>query len=267
MPVAGNTIRTAWLYLDINGAGLTGMVNVTDVTLTLRVDTGSGGGAAAEAVTWTEKGSGFYDIAFTPTGQGVYTLFLKELNVGGMQRQWSWTFEVSPSGATFTPAYANAFCSESDIETWIGLDLTATSKPTATQAAKFAQQRAATIMALCAKWGYPVTPLTVVQGSNLQDMLRAANEIGAALDCVLVQELSLAPNVTDRPGLFQAMWVSYIGGRTGEFATEVVGLLQQLIQGTLASLGTDHILSGDTIAAEPTYPTDIGIQVSMGDVY
>lgn len=267
--IAGNTVRQPWLYLDINGAGLTGMVNVTDVTLTLRVDTGTGGGAAAEPVSWTEKGSGFYDIAFAPVGQGLYTLFLKELNVGGMQRQWAWTFEVSAAGAVFTPAYANAFCAESDIEAWLGMDITSSTTPTSTQLSGLAQTRAAVLMAMMAGWGYTVTPLTLTNGSRLQDILRQANCIGAALDASLMQQFRLTPNVTDRISILQAMWDQYVGreGAPGSPVAHIPGYLEVEIKMNLASLGTDHILSGDTQAADPTYPQDPGPFVNIGTVY
>jgi len=183
MAVAGNIVRTVHLYLDglDPEAPLTGQTSPANITFQLMRDTGAAMVAASETIAFSETATaGYYNISFTPQNSGLYTLFAVEL--AGGQRQPRWDFQVLSAGAIFAPSYQNAFCSESDIERWINASITATTSPTDTEAGAFAESRAARLMALTARLGYAVTPASVTAASILEDLLREANAIGAALD-------------------------------------------------------------------------------------
>jgi len=230
---------------------------------------GSGTLAASETVSWVERSGGFYDIIFTPLSSGFYSLFLRELNVNSNGRLWTFPYEVVSAGAIYMPAYANAFCSESDIERWTQILIDGTTSPNDTQAAGFAQNRANILMSMCSGWGFSVTPATVAAGSRAQSLLREANAIGAALDYTLAQQLRMSPSTSDRVGLLQAMWDQYVGreGAPGSPMAHIPGYLEIEIRMNLSSLATDQIISGDTIAAPAQQVQDVGILIGMGDLY
>jgi hypothetical protein len=268
--VIGETIRRLWTVLDGNGAAVTGITAPADVTLTLHLNTGSGFAAASEAVTLPEIGvTGSYNVTVTPLTAGQYHLVLYEL--GGdapLGRRMEWDFDVVTAGSVFVPSLSNAFCSESDIERWMQQSITSATAPSSTEAAGFAETRAAILMSICTRYGFEVTPVTVVSGSRLQDMLREANAIGAAWDCVMAASFSSrGGSLAGKAEWLQALWTSYVGG-TGEFGQVGAGLIEQEIRGSLASLSTDHILSGDTTAPTvTTAPVSLGIVTSMSDLY
>lgn len=271
MPVAGNVIRELYLYLDNQGAPAGGMTSPADVTLNLFQDTGAGfalvGGNAGTGITvsWAavSGSTGYYTVSYTPTSNGAFVLEVIEINASASGARWKFPQEVTASGAVFVPSYSNAFCSEGDIERWLQQPITSSSKPTDTETAAFAENRATMLMSLCARLGFTVTPSTVTSGSRLQDLLREANAIGAAMDYTIAQSFGTGPSKTGRAEWLEGLWKGYFGS-TSE---EIVGILEMEIGGNLASLATDHILSGDTIAATVTTPTDLGIQVTMGDIF
>lgn len=271
MPTAGNTIRTPYLYLDSADAPLGGMTSPTDITFTLFRETTGGMVAASETVSFAATATtGYYTISFTPQNTGLYTLFCKELNVGSGLRQPRFDFSVLAAGSILVPSYSNAFCSEQDIERWINAPIDATKSPSDTEAAAWAEMRASVLMILCSRLGYPVTPgSSTLTGTALEDMLREANAIGAALDYLTAQTRNLAPFDAGRGRLsfFEDRWNTYAGYVTGT-GTPIPGFIELEIRGNLVSLSTDHILSGDTIAADSSVaPTDVGIQATMGDVF
>src|SRR3972149_9016362 len=124
------------------------------------------------------------------------------------------TYDVFSAGSVFLPSYANAFCSEADIERWLQQAISASSKPTDDEAAAFAESRAAILMSLCARLGFAVTPATVESGSRLQDLLREANAIGAAMDFTIAQFFAEAPSKSDRAEELNALWNRYVGEPT-----------------------------------------------------
>lgn len=269
MPVAGNTIRIMRAILNLSDAPLTGMTMPADITASLFRDTGSATVAASETVSMTEIGAtGYYNVAFTPANSGLYTLELAEVNVNTGLRRSHHEFQVYAAGSVFAPAYSNAFCAETDVERWINAGISSSTSPSDTDATAWAESRAAVLMSVCAKLGYAVTPSTVTAGSRLEDMLREANAIGAALDYLTAQTRALAPFDAGRGrlGAFRDMWESYVG-HYSESGTWIPGLLSDEISGNLISLSTDHILSGDTAAASTSQATDIGIPFTMGDVF
>jgi len=270
MTVAGDTVVQEWTVLDGASAPLTGITTPAGITFTLHRQSGSTMVAASETVNWTEIGvTGHYFITFTPVNTGLYVLQLLEIDPNSLQRAYRFpNFLVYTAGSAFVPSYTEAFCSESDIERWLQQGIDSSTSPSSTEAAAFAESRAAVLMSLCAGLGYSVTPSMVTSGSRLQDMLRDANAIGAALDYTAAQILSVQPSKSDRFEYFTKLWTDYVGGPQSGFVTEIVGRIEKEIKANLVSLATDHILSGDTIAPlSGAAPTDIGIQVTMGDTY
>lgn len=261
MPVAGNVIYQPYYFLDEDGVTpLTGKTTPADITFALKRYTSSGSVAASETVTFPERGSGYYDICFTPENSGLYTVFSFEQIEGFRTREFP--FEVLSAGAAYLPSYANAFCSESDIERWLQFGIDASTNPNDTETAGFAQTRANVLMSLCASLGYTVTPSSVTAGSRLESLLRDANAIGAALDYSIAQQFRQSPSRSDRIDYLLGQWQQYYGPGPFEGTPGAKpagpGYIETEIRGNLTSLATDHILSGDTIASTPTYPTDIG---------
>lgn len=276
MPVAGNVIRELYLYLDASGAPLGGMTSPADVTLKLFQDTGAGfvlvGGNAGVGipVSWAAVSgqTGYYTVSYTPTSNGAHFCEVIEINASASGARWKFPQEVVSAGSVFLPAFANAFCSESDVERWLQYAIDSTTNPNDLETAAFAESKAGVLMSLCGRLGYPVTPATVPNGSIIKTLLRDANAVGAALDYTVAQILGVSPSKTDRFDYLLQRWIEYVGGTQPGFVTEAVGLIEKEISVNLVSFGTDHILSGDTIAAPAgSPPTDIGIQVSMGDVF
>lgn len=275
---SGNEVNLAIIVLDQNSDPLTGLTagsgaggfTNADFTVTLLRSSGTTYIAATETVTLAEASSaGTYGFRFTPANTGTYLLHVKELNASTNGYTHDRYVEVVTSGSQFIPSLAEAFCSEADIERWLQQSLTATTRPSSTEAAAFAETRSAMLQSLCASKGYTVTPSTVTSGSRLQDLLREANALGAACDCVAVQAFGTAPSKTDKASWLESLWDRYFGRPAEPGKAGIVGLIEMEIRGNLASLATDHILSGDTTAADSssTPPTDIGISVSMSDLY
>lgn len=264
----GNVIRQPWMYQAADGkTPLTGQTTPANITFSMRRYVSTGSVVATETITFPETATaGYYDIVFTPQNSGVYTLFLHEL--AGTEREWTFNFQVAAVGAAQTPSYANAFCSETDIERRLQKSIDSTTSPSDTETIYFAQSRAMILRSVCGALGYPVSPATVTQGSILEGLLRAANEIGASLDYELAQQLRVSPNKSDRIADLSALWFAYVGGSQPGVAKEIVGLIEKEIQANLVALATDNYLSGSTQApAASTTPTGIGIQVTMGDVF
>lgn len=262
--VAGNVIVDGWTVLDLASAPLTGMTTPADIELVLQRQSGSAMVAAAESVAFPEIGStGRYSIVFTPVNSGLYILYLKELHASSLGRTDEFRYEIVSAGATYSPSYSQAFCAESDIEMWLQQGIDSTTNPDDTEAAAFAESRAAILMALLSKWGVTVTPSTVTAGSVLEDLLRRANSIGAALDYTVAQQLAYRPNVSDRAERFQILWDQLVSEDKDAPGALFVEAHAQIC------LATDHILSGDTLAAASAsvQGQDVGIQVGMGSLF
>lgn len=267
---AGNLVLDSWTVRDPAGAPLTGQVVPTHVILTLRRQSGATMIAATEVIAWAEIGTtGIYYFSFTPLNTGLYLLILDEVGAAtagrrGIEFRW----EVASAGSVSAPSYQNAFCAETDIERWLQQSITGTTQPSDTEATAFAESRAAVLMALCARLGNPVTPPTVTAGSRLEDLLREANSIGAALDYTIAQTFKTGASKTDRIVTLISAWSAYAGGPQEGFVTERIGYIEYEIRGNLASLATSHTLSGDTTPrADDGAPQDAGLQVRMTDVY
>lgn len=273
MAVAGNIIVDQWTVLAAaDDLPLTGMTVPGDVTLTLLRQSGSTIVAAGESVTWTEIGAtGRYYFSFTPENTGLYVLVLNEIAATSYQRKGvEFRYQVLSAGSAFSPSYANAFCAETDLERWLQQAISATTQPSDSEAAGFAESRAAVLMSLCAGLNYAVTPLTVTAGSRIEDLLREANAIGAALDCTVAQSFGKGPSKTERIAVLEGLWFQYAGdpsafGAVG--AARLKGFIEKEIRTNLVSLSTDHIISGDTTAAATESVTTERIQTRMSDVY
>ena len=267
--VSGNVVVDQWTVRDFTGAPVTGQAVPTHVTLTLRRQSGAAMVAAGESVSWTEIGAtGTYYTSFTPLNSGLYKLDVREIGPATALRADTFDYDVFAPGALYSPTYTNAFCAESDIERWLQHPISSSSKPNDTEAAAFAEARAAQLMTLCASLGFTVTPSTVVAGSRLEDLLREANAIGAALDWSVASFFSESPNASDRAETLQTLWDQYFGEHFTGAARAALGTIALEVRSNLASLSTNHILSGDTVArTEGSAPTDEGIQIGMGSVF
>lgn len=267
--VVGSTIVGTFPVYDVNDALLSGLSAPGDFTLTLYRQSGSTMIAASETVSSGEVGStGIYYFSFAPDETGEYFLLVAILNAGASAANPRFDYTVVSAGAVFSPAYSEAFCAESDIERWVQTAIDSTTSPSDTEAAAFAEARAATIMSLCAGWGFTVTPSTVTAGSRIEDMLREANAIGAALDYTIAQQFGNSPSKSDRAEALMQLWQGFVGDQKPGMTTRLVGSLETEIRGNLASLSTDHILSGDTVAySEGSAPTNDPIGISMGSLF
>lgn len=263
--VSGNIIVDQWTVRDGNNDPLTGMLVPGDVTLTLLRQSAGVMVAASETVSWAEIGAtGQYYLSFTPLNTGYYRLNLREIDPASQLRTWPFEYDVFASGAAFAASYSNAFCSEADIERWLQQAISASSAPSDTQAAAFAEARAALLMSLCARYGFTATPGAVT--GRIEDMLRESNAIGAAMDYTIAQSFGSQPTRTERAEVLLGLWNGYFGydNSTGH----ILGTLEYELRGNLASLATNHILSGDTAAATVgAAPTDEGMQTTMGSLY
>lgn len=269
--ILGEAVVQEWTVLDGNTDPLTGITTPAGIVFHLHRQVGSTMIAASETITWTEIGvTGHYYIVFTPLNTGLYVLQLEELDASSMMRWFRFPdIVVQTAGAVFLPSYANAFCAESDIERWIQHDINSTSVPSATQAAAFAESIAAILMSLCARWGFAVTPASVIAGSRIEDLLREANAIGAARFYIIAQERGQRPADSAKLERLEQAWVEHVGGPMPGFVTARVGYIETEVRGNLASLATNHILSGDTLAAPVTTPpTDSGVgPITMGSLF
>ena len=265
--VSGNLVHTTHQYLDAAGDPKTGMVKTTDIEFTLYRDPGSGAVAATETVAYTETGSsGYYTISFTPDNTGLYTLWGKEINADSYMRNLRSDWSVVSAGSVFTPAFSNAFCGKADMERWLQQSITGSTAPSSTEAAAFAETRAAVLMGMAARLGFTVTPTSVSAGSRLEDILREANAIGSAMDYTVAQSFKEGTRRTERIPELLGLWRQYTGDETKD--PRLYGFLGDEVRGNLASLSTDHIVSGDTQAAPSSgTPTDSGIQINMSDLF
>src|SRR3990172_6330054 len=208
-PVSSPVV-TIWTVLDLSSNPLTGVTTPAGITFALHRQSGSVAVAATEPITWTEIGvTGTYSIVFTPVNAGQYKMELKELHVSSQQRVYPFFYEVVTAGSAFSPTFANAFCAETDIERWIQQPITASTQPSSNEAAGFAETRAAAHMSLCHRLGFTVTPSTVVAGSRIEDLLREANAVGAALDYTIAQCFRAGASKTERIESLMELWTGF----------------------------------------------------------
>lgn len=274
MAIAGNVVRTVRRILDQNDAPLGGLTMPADITATLFRDTGVDISVASETVAMAPVigSTGDYYVTFTPLSSGLYTLILREINANTGLRQTRDQFQVYASGTLFQPTFANAFCALTDIERWTQTAITSTTDPSDSEAAGFAEARASILQSLLGRLNYPLTPMTVQSGSRLQDILREANAIGAALDYTIAQQFRQSPSRSDRVDYLMGMWQQYYGqgpvqGTPGAKPAGP-GFIEMEIRGNLASLATSNTLSGDTTPRDNSdQPQDIGFLITMGDFY
>ena len=268
--VANNQVVEPYTILDFaNSDPLTGMTDPTDITLDLQRESSGAVIAASETLTITEIGAtGRYYYTFTPSNSGLYIVYIKELHADSLQRTDEFRYDVVSAGAAFSPSYSNAYCAETDIERFLQYSITSSTKPNDTETGAFAEERAAVLSSLCTGWGFAVTPSTIVAGTRLEDLLRAANAIGGALDYTVAQQLGRTPaDASKRVEFYEGLWIQYVGGQRLNSLENTVGWIEKEIKMNLAALATDQILSGDTAAAPvpSTPPINEGIEVTMGE--
>jgi len=265
--VVDEIIVELWTILDVNSDPLTGMTEPTDIEFTLHRQSGSAMIAASETITFAEIGStGHYSISFTPENTGLYVLQLKELHASTLLRTYRFPdMTVLQAGAVFLPSFANSYCSEADIERWLNQSLDSGTTPSATEAAAFAEVIASVLSSMCASWGLSITPTTVTAGSRLEDIMRDANAVGAAMHYVVSQQYGKSPSRSNKGDALEAVWYQFIGDPT---VKDSKGYLEKEVRGNLASLATDHILSGDTAArVDEGVPVAGPIGIGMGDLF
>lgn len=271
--VLGDNILDEFTVYDQNDPPmpLSGVTSPAGVSLNLFRQSGASMIAASESVSWAEIGTtGRYTWSFTPLNLGPYTLEIMVTHASANREGARLNFSVLSAGSIYTPTFANCFCSESDIEAVIGESITGTTNPSSLAAATYAEWRAAILKSLTARLGYPVTPTSPgLAGTALEQLLRAANAHGAAVNYCLAQELGRSPNKTERADNFAVIWSEYVGGPKPGFVTETIGLIEKEIRGSLVSLSTDHIRSGDTIAPAQTPATSepFGGPIGMGSQF
>lgn len=271
--VLGDTILQSLTVYDQNDppAPLTGVTSPAGITIYLTRQSGSAMIAASETVTFLEDGAtGRYYFRFTPTNTGLYAVDYMVTHASANHEGARLEYSVLSAGSVFTPTYANCFCAESDIERRVQQSINATSTPSDAATMSFAQERAGVLKSLCARLGYPVTPTSITSGSHLEDMLRAANAIGAAKDWLLSQQTQTnGDDLPDAIAAWDEEWVRYVGGPIPGRVTEIVGLIEKEIKGNLVSFSTDHIISGDTMAPAATTVTSepLGGPISMGSLF
>ncbi len=118
--IVGKTYRKAWQVARSDGNGLVTPLVIGDFTLTLLRDEGSGYVAAPEAITFSEliaPNLGTAQFATEPNGAFTYQLWVDELHVDSFQRAGIlFEFVAISSGSIFLPTFANAYCSQNDVE-------------------------------------------------------------------------------------------------------------------------------------------------------
>lgn len=264
--VANNLIIEPWTVLDLAfpPGTVTGITSPAGITFVLQRESGSAIVAASEVISWTEIGAtGRYYFSFTPVNSGLYIVYGQEVSLATLRRAFEFRYEVLAAGAEFSPTYANAFCAESDIERWIQQAITASTKPNDTETAGFAEARAARLMALMAGLGFTVTPATVTAGSRLEDLLREANAIGAAIDYTIAQQFANRPNLSERVERLQMLWLEFYG----DVLAGKPGIIESEVTGNLVSLASCHTLSGDTIPRVDSPQFEAPIGIGMGDTF
>ena len=75
---------------------------------------------------------------------------------------------------------------------------------------------------------------------------------------------------SEKPERLLGVWLEYVGGAQPGFVTEITGLIEKEIRGSLVSLTTNHILSGDTQAPPtgvPPVSEPFGGPITMGSKF
>jgi hypothetical protein len=152
------------------------------------------------------------------------------------------------------------------VERWIQQAITSSTKPSSNEAAGFAEGCSAVLMSMCSRLGFAVTPMTVTNGSRLQDVLREAAAIGTALEYTMAATFGTGPSKTERIDYLEKWWDRYCGYYVGSHW--MPGYIEIEVRGNLSSFTTDYIQSGDTLPPDTSDPpTDAGILVAVTDLY
>lgn len=264
MPYAAqNQIIQKWRALDLNNPPgvVSGLTYPAGIALDIERSSGNSFIAASESIGFAETAVlGDYSIYFTPQNSGTYFLTVQELSALTMQRNWIYTYEVLPAGALFIPSAAGCFCAVSDVARYAGLTFTNTSSPvTSDMALGFCEERAAGIMAMCAFWGFSVNPATVETGSILEDLLRSANAIGAAIDAVVAWYAAVEPSESEKVRSLMQSWINLMGD-----GAKIKGAIQLQVESSFSASGVrTHISSGEVTLKEETPITDGGLALGM----
>lgn len=254
VPVAGNVVKHTYLFRDAAGNPKAGFNAPADVTFLLFKDNA----AASEAIPSSASGTfydipgrpGYYGVEYTPSGGGQYSLYLQEIAADSQLRGWSWADEIVSAGSVFLPSFANAFCSESDVESWAGFSFESGSKPSSDQVAGFAQSRASEMRSIFSAEGWVVGPTTVTPGGAEEDMLRACNAIGAAADAWMSKFMDTDPARTEKATQLLEEYQTRLE-RLQAYAAKVAGS---------AHLLRTPMTSGEVTLADETPIQDVGLR-------
>jgi hypothetical protein len=255
-PVKNSEVLHVWELKDATGGALTGLDGNMTATLSRFADS-STQASATETVTIAEIGStGFYAITYTPTNAQVYKGRITE---SSLYLEYTWEDQVTDSAAASVAD--NAYCSEADVVAWAQMgDYTASTTPTETQVLGFMQMRAGELYGVLAKWmATPVGPsgasgyateidTSTDKGFALNEQLRMANAIGAAMDALQAAGASEAPSRTER---VEELSVAYAA---------IVANLEHLAreyEGNVDAVAT-HITSGEITQASVTAQEEDG---------
>lgn len=246
-----------------DGTTVTGLSTTPglDFDVQLKRQSGSTYVAASETVTIYEvAGSpGYYGFKFTPQNTGEYTLYVRELDPATMGRDFPYQYNILPAGAVFEPSALQCFCAVSDINRYSGLTVTDTTQVTSQQALAFAEERSSWLMAMCAYWGFSVTPATLDATSRIADLLRMASAIGAALNVVIAWYAQVEPSENEKARQLLTQWVSLVGD-----GDKLLGVLQIEVQAALSlpEIRTPYS-SGEMVPANESIITDGGLGLVM----
>lgn len=253
--IKGSAVRTSWTVRDASFNPLSGLASPADVDFLLHRDSGAAMVASGEPISFAEVGaSGTYTVSFTPASTGHYVLTLREKV--GLRRITEFRYDVLQAGEGAVPTYANAYCAEVDIERWAQMQISATSAPSDSEVAAFAEARASELTGIAVSLGFEISPSTITAGSTEEDLFREANAIGGAADTVMAKFMSESPSRSDKA---EALLAEY---------QKRVDRITNYIKRFKVSLATNHILSGDT--DEPlavSAPLNRGIEITMGSEF
>jgi hypothetical protein len=171
------------------------LVGDFQASLVKKLESGSEFVDASETVTFNGEhefggtDGGQYEFYFTPDASGVYELHIANLAAGTTGMVSRYMFDVRTSGALFAADYADAFCSEADIQGVTALEIGSGSTPSDTVVVVFARLIAGELRALMHKIDLGITPdagtnpvdTTSLIGYTLRDMLRLCNATGVGV--------------------------------------------------------------------------------------
>ena len=258
MPYTGDTVRVPWLVTALDGSHPATLV-IGDFTVALIRN----GSAASETVSLSNIGTGKYEFVYTGANAGVYNLTVTE---GSFTNSAGTSFTNSQvflsAGSTASASASDAFCSQADVERYVGRTFSSSSTPSASAVLSFMAEVANQLTAICDRAGRRVTPangdtpIGTATGTmvELAGMLREANALGAAAMAEMSGYLGAPPNETGRADAYYTAFIRLAGGIIPGSAQVVEGLIAGYIAATFASgtISATHVSTGQATSYAPT---------------